>query len=176
MYDNGDPAIVTATIGGFGEDGTRHKAEFHLNNELKGFESFIGFKVKTGSFEIPSIEIEDKMMLNVKANGSPDEHIVLSNINFTYTRSFDFDQSSQATITVPAASIRKHLVLNNFKGGATVWLVDLTNNLLLSTDRNNDGTYSFQLPVSIEDRTIFICAEDQIASIQNFTALRSEKS
>ena len=175
VYDNGDPAIVTATIGGYGEDGTRHKAEFHLNNELKGFESFIGFKVRTGSFEIPSIEIEDKMMLNVKANGSPDEHIVLSNINFTYTRSFDFDQSSQATITVPAASIRKHLVLNNFKGGATVWLVDLTNNLLLSTDRNNDGTYSFQLPVSIEDRTIFICAEDQIASIQNFTALRSEK-
>jgi hypothetical protein len=174
VYNNFEPAIVNAILGGTGEDGTRHKAEFFINGESKGFESFTGFKVRTGSFEIPADLIAETVALQIKANGSPDEKLVLSNVIYRYNRTFNFDQAKSAFINISASSIRKHIVLNDFNGGDKVWLLDITNNLLLSTSRNADGTYSFQIPLSINDRKIIVFADDEMFKVNTISPMKSE--
>lgn len=173
-FKSTESTILQAYFGGYGEDGTRHKAEFYIDEQLKSFASFIGFKVKKGELSIPEYDMKSSINLKIKANGSPGESIVLSYVNYTYTRDFDFDFVKSAKINVTASTIKKHFIINNFDGGDAIVVMDINNNLFLRAARNLNGSYSFQLPESNKERTIYLYNEQHIHSIKEMSSIKTE--
>ena len=63
--------------------------------------------------------------------------------------------------------VRKYIEIENFDGGNTVQLYDLTNKIYLTADKSG-SIYKFSLPPSVQDREIIISNVEEIKNITNF--------
>lgn len=163
-YLQGGPANIEVTVFGHGEDFTAHRVNFEINNEPKDFITFAGFKVRSPVIQLFGDELQDQMVLNVKANGNPEDRISVSTIKYDYQASFQFDQQNLATIYLPASIIRKYLEIENFNGGDEIIIYDLTNQISLTSRREPSGIYRLTIPPSTQERKIIIVAKDAVRS------------
>ncbi len=166
VYTDGPEAQIHVRITGFGDDNTAHKANFRIDGNSTGTEIFAGYKVRNKELVVPSNELKEKFDLNIAGEASPEDNLVVSVIESTYPRKFDFSQARFARIKLGKSVIRKYLELEQFDGGDTIYIYDLTNNYYLTSVRESNGQYRITIPESAEDHELLIWNKTEIKEVE----------
>ncbi|MGB4817910.1 MAG: C25 family cysteine peptidase [Saprospiraceae bacterium] len=153
---------IKATLFGYGEDASAHKASFYLDNEFKDFTAFSGFKVRQGGITLNAEELKEQMNFKILADGNRDDRLSVSKIEYSFPAEFKFDQSKFSKLFIPNSLTKRYLEIEDFNGGNEIIVYDLTNQIYLLSSRETNGIYKINLPASQLDREIIILNKDQV--------------
>lgn len=169
LYKNNIPASIQVVYSGQQEDDRAHIFEFYVNDVFADKDNFTGFKTRTINLNILPDDLTTTVELKctAKETGGSADQIGISVIKAKYPHNFDFNNAKSFKLTIPSSSIRKYIEIENFDGGNTVQLYDLTNKIYLTADKSG-SIYKFSLPPSVQDREIIISNVEEIKNITNF--------
>ena len=168
FYKNNIPASIQVVYSGQQEDDRAHIFEFYVNDVFADKDNFTGFKTRTINLNILPDDLTTTVELKctAKETGGSADQIGISVIKAKYPHNFDFNNAKSFKLTIPSSSIRKYIEIENFDGGNTVQLYDLTNKIYLTADKSG-SIYKFSLPPSVQDREIIISNVEEIKNIIN---------
>lgn len=100
-------------------------------------------------------------------NSDVNDRIAVGFVSLTYPRQFNFGGASSFTFTMPATSQGYYLEINNFNGGTTPILYDLTNGKRYAANISG-GLLRFALPTSLTEMKLVLVNEDNPNAIGSF--------
>ncbi|MBK6573075.1 MAG: hypothetical protein IPG21_11480 [Saprospiraceae bacterium] len=165
---------IEATLFGYGEDASAHKASFYLDNEFKDFIAFSGFKVKEGGISLNAEDLKEQMNFKILADGNRDDRLSVSKIEYSFPAEFKFDQSKITKLFIAGSLTKRYLEIEDFNGGNEIIVYDLTNKSYLLSIKEPNGIYKINLPPSQLDREIIILNKDQINIIAEINPVNFE--
>ncbi len=168
IFQSGEDALIQARVFSEGSgDGTIHKVNFAIDNNLYQTIQFTGYKVRESLVKLAADQLNSRMILKVYANAQPEDKVSISTIDVKYDSEFKFDQQTSAILYIKPSLSRKTIVIEDFNGGDEMILFDITNNFYLLSSKQSDGTYPINLPPSDVERQLFIVNKNQfITSLQ----------
>lgn len=169
LYKNNIPAKIELTYAGKLQDATSHKVVFSIDDVEVDVDNFSGFKVRHNVLNILPSDLKNKFNLKLisqRVIGEKDE-IAVSNIKYTFPKTFNFDNSKYSHFAINASPIRKYLELENFDGGSEIRIYDLTNQTA-QTSAKSGAIYKVSLEPSIKEREIIVFNTSEIKTINSF--------
>jgi len=146
-----------------------HQLRISVNGNAQLTENFNNAVMKQYNMSIPATTVTSPMEVLFEGLNTGDDRVVISQVNITYPRQFDFDNASFFEFNIEASGNVKYLEIENFNhGGVAPILYDLTNNFRMVTTLNGN-TVRIALPASSSMRKLVLQAIATYKSASNIT-------
>ncbi len=145
-----------------------HDVALSLNGSNIYDESFTNWQMKNYNVEIPSSDLNvGNNTFTLTASNSPEDKFHLAYLTVEYPRLLQFNGSNYAEFSLPAASGKRYLEINNFdvSGNAPI-LMDITNNLRVITTVTG-STIKAVLPDRTGDRKLVLYHPNAISNVNS---------
>lgn len=151
-------AQIRFWMAGKGEDDAAHSCDISLDGVVVENEKFSGNKVHESRLALDHETLKQNYNLGITVDRTRNEFdlVSLSFIEWTFQKTYKFQNARFARMLIESSPIRKYLELEDFDGGAEIGVYDVTNSIFLTSTRENSGIYKITLPPSVKEREILV--------------------
>ncbi len=137
-------------------DAEAHKLNYFIDNKIIDSITYAGFKVKNQQLFIAAEDLKSSHDLKVTSNKHGEDRYSISTIDIRYEALYKFDNASYSKLIVLPSLTRKTIEIEDFNGGAELWLYDITNGFYIRSEKNSNAVYPINLPSSDNERELVI--------------------
>lgn len=154
----------------FGTNKPQHDIKLLLNNtQIKNY-TFIDYNLVSDKVTVESSLLKNNMNFDLRGTYANSDRFYLSELSFTYPRSFEFSDISSVKFSNEASLFDRYFELMNFSFDNELLIYDIQNQIKINGVSDN-GVYKFLSPANSSGSTYVISSDTELKTPKSITEI-----